>query len=63
MKTLQIGDKVVQRPTCGDHEQPVKVGRVVYIHPEKRFYTLEFEFESRYGYGTFRESYIWHPDR
>ena len=32
---------------------PPEQGRVVYIHPEGRFFTLEFTFPK----GTFRESY------
>lgn len=32
---------------------PPEKGRVVYIHPEGRFFTLEFTFPK----GTFRESY------
>lgn len=38
----------------GGTRLPSERGRVVYIHPEGRFYTLEFTF----GRGSFRESYL-----
>ena len=54
---MKIGDEVVQRPTAGDHRCDIKKGRVVYIHPEGRFYTLEFTYERNGVRGTFRESF------
>lgn len=38
----------------GGTRLPPERGRVVYIHPEGRFYTLEFTFER----GSFRESFL-----
>lgn len=38
----------------GGPRLPPERGRVVYIHPDGRFYTLEFSFER----GRFRESYL-----
>ena len=55
---VKIGDEVVQRPTAGDHRCEVRKGRVVYIHPEGRFYTLEFTYERGSVSGTFRESFL-----
>lgn len=56
---MLVGD-VVKRgfPTCGTDVCPKDApktisGTVVYIHPERRFYVVEFEFDGR----TFRETY------
>ena len=39
----------------GSHKAPLRDGKVVYIHPEGRFYTLEFK--SPVTGEHFRESY------
>ena len=39
---MRIGD-VVMLPMYPPTEADLKVGRVVYIHPKKRFFTLEYE--------------------
>lgn len=55
---IQIGDKLRRRPSieggCFLGEQPC---RVVYVHPEKRYYTVEFNFELGERSGSFREAY------
>ena len=62
---VNIGDRVKARIHYGMEggtQLPMETGTVVYIHPEGRFYTLEFSFPDRHG-GTqrFRESYIMAP--
>lgn len=56
---MTIGDKRVAAPTFatsyGDHAAPPREGETVYIHPEGRFYTLEFQ--SPVTGESFRESY------
>ena len=48
---MQIGDKVSERIVAlGVMQQ----GEIVYIHPERRFYVVEF----RFLFGSFRESYM-----
>lgn len=43
---MTLGDKQVAAPTFatsyGDHAAAPGEGEIVYIHPEGRFYTLEF---------------------
>lgn len=39
----------------GSHKAPLRDGKIVYIHPEGRFYTLEFK--SPVTGEHFRESY------
>lgn len=60
---MKIGDKVTKALSWGDiskegaHGHPDKVvatGTVVYIHPKRRFYVLEFTFPA----GKFRESFF-----
>jgi len=53
-----VGDKIGHlRPSFGESagvKNPRKYeGVVVYIHPERRFFTVEFKFE----YGSFRQSF------
>ena len=57
-----IGDYVVERPTAGDHRSPPQRGKVVYIHPEGRFYTVEFTYERFGRRGSFRESFLAKPE-
>lgn len=53
-----LGDKRADVPTIeGSKYLGTLPCRVVYIHPEKRFYTVEFTFERN---RRFRESY-WMP--
>lgn len=57
---LKIGDKKRMRPTYSvrdvrfPSDNAALEGTVVYIHPKRLFYTLQFE--NRYG-ETFRESF------
>lgn len=65
MAELKIGDKIRARINYGMEgggTLPMETGTVVYIHPEGRFYTVEFTFPDRNG-GTqkFREAYIMAP--
>lgn len=57
----KIGDTVKRRIAYGMNGGtmlPPETGTVVYIHPEGRFYTVEFTFPSRWGVRKFRESYL-----
>lgn len=56
MAGLKLGDRMKARINYGGEGGsllPMEEGTVVYIHPEGRFYTLEFKFPK----GSFRESY------
>ena len=48
---MRRGDKQVAAPTFdtsyGSHKAPLREGKVVYTHPEGRFYTLEFKARSQ----------------
>lgn len=50
---MEIGDKVVERVVSLD---ALMKGTVIYIHPDKRYYTVEFKGL----FGSFRESF-WFP--
>ncbi len=53
---LQVGDSVKARiyyGMSGGSTLPPEEGTVVYVHPERRYFTLEFRFRD----GAFRESY------
>lgn len=58
---MKLGDKVrvmirwfdIGKRGRKAEEKKVAVGKVVYIHPLGRYYTLEFEMPG----GTYRESY------
>ena len=50
---MQIGDKKTERMTMGDCHPVTKTGTVVYIHPARLFYILEFDV----GDHKVRESY------
>lgn len=57
---MQIGDRRMEEPSLNTtygtwRSRPVE-GRVVYIHPKRRFYTVEFYFPLT-GW-KFRESYF-----
>lgn len=56
MHDLQVGDTVrakISYGLSGGSRMPPEEGTVVYIHPERRYFTLEFRFRD----GAFRESY------
>lgn len=59
---MNIGDELVMRPSVcvsWDEARPKLLPcRVVYIHPERRFYTVEFKSEVTGQ--TFRESFLYH---
>lgn len=57
---MKVGDKVYHlKPTFGGKNIYIPSGRkrfegtVVYIHPERRFFSVEFKFD----YGSFRQSF------
>lgn len=58
---MNIGDKVTRIPNflMGHEQSPIReaakplTGTVVYIHPQGRYYTVEFDL----GLGKVRESY------
>ncbi len=56
---IRVGDRLRLTPSieggCFLGEQPC---RVVYVHPERRYYTVEFTFELGERSGSFREAYI-----
>jgi hypothetical protein len=61
---LKIGDRKKARINYGGEGGsllPMEEGTVVYVHPEGRFYTLEFNFDGAWGRRSFRESYILDP--
>lgn len=54
---IHLGDEITAKVNYGMEGGtllPPEKGRVVYIHPEGRFFTAEFRFER----GSFRESFI-----
>lgn len=58
---MKLGQKVMRVPETfidtGEDKKKTKrpiVGRVVYIHPQGRYHTVEFEL----GGGTVRESFL-----
>lgn len=57
----KVGDTVKRRIEYGMNGGtllPPETGTVVYVHPEERFYVVEFTFPSRWGVRRFRESYL-----
>ena len=62
---VKLGDRIKARISYGMEGGtmlPREEGTVVYIHPEGRFYTLEFTFPGPRGVRKFRESYPMQPD-
>lgn len=62
---VKVGDRVKRRVEYGMEggtTLPAREGTVVYVHPEGRFYTVEFTCD--YGGQTrkFREAYILPPE-
>ncbi len=51
---MNIGEKKTEVFHFGDVKGITKTGRVVWIHPERRFYVVEFDIEGR----RVRESYF-----
>ena len=51
---VAVGDTVTREVHFGDEKPCRKEGRVIYVHPAVRFYTVEFQF----GGGPVRESYF-----
>lgn len=44
LKNIKVGDVVMESLTFDTHRQSSPVaGKVIYIHPNKRFYRVEFE--------------------
>ena len=39
---MQVGDKRTEKVSLGDCQPLTKTGTVVYIHPARRFYVVEF---------------------
>ena len=61
MADVRLGDRVRARINYGMEGGgllPAEEGTVVYVHPEGRFYTVEFTFPK----GKFREAYLLPPD-
>ena len=48
---VKLGDVVSEKISSTGE---VKRGEVIYIHPEKRYYVVEFTF----FFGSFREAYL-----
>lgn len=51
---MKIGDRKTEQVHFGDSRPRTMTGTVVYIHPQRRFYTVEFKFT----FGSLRESYF-----
>lgn len=57
---MMIGDEVYKKiefGMAGGQNVPPLPGRIVYIHPDRRFYSVEFIFPWNGGERRFRESY------
>lgn len=55
---MVVGDRKTEEVCFGEGKPKTMTGTVVYIHPARRFYVVEFETET----GTFRESFYF-PNR
>lgn len=63
---VKVGDRVKRRIEYGMEGGtmlPAEWGTVVYVHPEGRFYTVEFTFPYDGEVRKFRESYHMDPPR
>ena len=62
---MKLGDRVLETPlfwtTYGHSVGRPAWGRVIYIHPERRYYTVEFTNEQTGE--TFRQSYFFEDRR
>lgn len=54
---MQIGDTVYRHPMTSAPGR-VYPAKVVYIHPRRRFYEVEFSFERNGNMQGFRQSYF-----
>jgi len=61
---IQLGDTLSLKPSVegGENIGP-RPGRVVYIHPEGRYYVAEFEFARGDRRARFREAYFMQRSR
>lgn len=64
---IKVGDRLSRRIEYGmegGSMLPQQIGTVVYVHPEGRFYTVEFEFPGKEPGKPrrFREAYILRED-
>jgi len=50
---VKVGDRKTETLHFGEGNSRTYTGRVVYVHPERRFYIVEFGFEK----GSFRETF------
>lgn len=50
-----IGDRVTERPFESSKRMS---GRVIYVHPSQRWYTVEFEVGFRGKIGKYREAFF-----
>ena len=50
-----IGDRIAAKPF---ESSKTMVGRVVYVHPSRRWYTLEFVIEFMGRRGKYREAFF-----
>lgn len=50
-----VGDRLAAKPFTSDK---VMTGRVVYVHPSQRWYTLEFVTEFMGKRGKYREAFF-----
>lgn len=50
---MEVGDRKTELVHIGDGQAKLMTGTVVYIHPRRQFYVLEFQSGER----KFRESY------
>lgn len=55
---MVVGDRKTELVTFGGEKAKTMTGTVVYIHPQRRFYVVEFETDI----GKFRESFYF-PNR
>ena len=64
MEGVKLGDRIRAKISYGDGGSllPAEEGTVVYVHPEGRFYTVEFTFPGAWGVRKFREAYLLPPD-
>ena len=51
---MEVGDMTSEWVHFGDQKAKRMRGRVTYIHPKRRFYTVEFQLAG----GRFSESYL-----
>lgn len=64
---IKVGDRVrrhIEYGVEGGGLLPTEEGVVVYVHPERRFYTVEFTFPGKEPWERwkFREAYIMKPE-